>query len=420
MKRRILQAFGLLLAVAAAYFAFDYARGEFKTWYADNHMPRKTPEVATATPSQVCLTIAADPRTAISVQWRTSAEIADGQVEYVVEGATNEIFTAQATASELSDPMLKNDPVNRRFSARLDGLKPGTNYGYRVGSKEKNAWSTWSQFKTAPETAQDFSFGYMGDPQQGFDTWARVVKNCNTNYPDLSFYLIAGDLVDRGKYRDEWDVFFAASGGVFAQHPLVPLLGNHDYSSLDVPKFYLQLFTLPENGPKTLPAEYAYSFTYGNALFVVLDGNQDASAQAPWLEETLKNSNAKWKFAAYHQPAYSSSANRDNPDIRDVWGGLFDKYHVDIAFQGHDHAYLRTFPMKDGKKAASFAEGTVYLISVSGTKFYKQAKHDYTEVGFTDTPTYQVVNISSSPKDRLIYRAFDVDGKVKDEFTIEK
>jgi 3',5'-cyclic AMP phosphodiesterase CpdA len=137
------------------------------------------------------------------------------------------------------------------------------------------------------------------------------------------------------------------------------------------------------------------------------------------LEQQLANTKAKWKFVAYHHPAYSSAPKRDNKALREAWGPLFDKYRVDLALQGHDHAYLRTYPMKDNKRVASPKEGTVYIVSVSGTKGYKQDPRDYTEFGMTNVATYQVLDIQISG-DRLVYRAYDIDGRLRDELVIEK
>ena len=122
---------------------------------------------------------------------------------------------------------------------------------------------------------------------------------------------------------------------------------------------------------------------------------------------------------AYHHPAYSSAPNRDNAKVRDHWTPLFDKYHVDLALQGHDHAYLRTHPMKDQKPVASPAEGTVYIVSVSGTKYYEQAERDYTHTGLTKVSTYQVFGHQNQWQPPLL-PAQDIDGNVRDEFIIEK
>ena len=414
--KRVLIGLGVLVLL---YGVYSVGRGYVITWYADTRMPRQTRTVADENPSQVCLTFGADPRTTLAAQWRTATSVTEALVQ-VKEGADGAVVEFPAKRETISDPMLKNDPENARWSAVMSGLKPGTKYQYRAGSKAGDHWTPWTDLTTAPEGAQPYSFVYMGDPQLGLDYWGKLLHACHAKFPNAAFDVIAGDLVDRGKYRDDWDTFFEAADGIFNRYPIVPVLGNHDYSSKPVPEMYLKIFTLPENGPKELPKEYAYSYRYGNTLFVILDANQDPKTQAPWLEETLKNTDATWKIASFHQPAYASKSTRDNPEIREVWGALFDKYHVDVAIQGHDHAYLRTPPMRAGKKAASFAEGTVYIISVSGTKYYDQDPHDYAEVQFANTSTYQILDIGTTPKNTLTYHAYDLEGTVKDEFHIEK
>ncbi|MDA1190766.1 MAG: metallophosphoesterase, partial [Candidatus Poribacteria bacterium] len=56
---------------------------------------------------------------------------------------------------------------------------------------------------------------------------------------------------------------------------------------------------------------------------------------------------------------------------------------------------------------------------VSGIKMYEQDPRDYTEVGFTNIATYQLLDIQLDG-DRLHYKAFDIDGELKDEFEIVK
>ena len=88
-----------------------------------------------------------------------------------------------------------------------------------------------------------------------------------------------------------------------------------------------------------------------------------------------------------------------------------------MALQGHDHAYLRTYPLRGGVAVKSPAQGTTYVVSVAGTKYYEQDDHDYTEVGFERVSTYQVIDIRGR---QLTYRAFDADGRAVDEFVINK
>jgi hypothetical protein len=182
-------------------------------------------------------------------------------------------------------------------------------------------------------------------------------------------------------------------------------------------------FDLPTNGPEGVEAEHCYCLEYGSTLIVVLDSNLPPASQTPWLEQTLSRSQARWKFVMFHHPPYSSDPDRDNKELREAWTPVFDKHHVDIVFNGHDHAYMRTYPMKADQRVASPAEGTIYLVSVSGTKMYEQLKRNYTEVGFVDTATYSTIDIlpaTEKAPEKLVYRAFDFEGNVRDQFQIEK
>lgn len=196
--------------------------------------------------------------------------------------------------------------------------------------------------------------------------------------PGTTYVYAVGDLVDRGNQRDDWDSFFHNARDVFDRRPLVPAIGNHECQG-GHPTLYLRQFALPRNGPATIEAERAYAFHYSNALFVILDSNLDPAQQTAWLEHQLASTPATWKFVAY----------------------------------------LRTHPLKDGQKVASPAEGTVYVVSVAGTKMYQQGARDYTAVGLTNVATYQVLDLHISGN-RLVYRAYDLDGTLHDQFIIEK
>jgi hypothetical protein len=328
------------------------------------------------------------------------------------------LVEVSAKTMRLETPHLLNDPVVHRHTATIKGLEPGTTYVYSVGDGTPEGWSELAEFTTAPDGTAPFSFSYMGDAQNGLDRWGTLVRNAFRERPDAAFYIMAGDLVDRGNERDDWDRFFYNAATIYDRRQLVPVIGNHENQG-GHPTLYLKQFHLMGNGPAEIEKERAYFYEYSNALFVVLDSNLAPADQAPWLERVLKESNATWKFVTCHHPAYSSAPNRDNKAIREHWVPLFDKYHVDLVLQGHDHAYLRTHPMKDHRPVDSAKEGTIYIVSVSGTKMYEQADREYTEFGMTNTATYQVLDIQISG-DRLVYRAYDIDGELKDEFVIEK
>lgn len=383
---------------------------------------RMTDYIATSTPDQIVLTWNDDPKTTQCVQWRTSTETEKGRVRYRVKSRPgSEVAenwnTIDATTEVLENLNTVNDPVVNRHTATMANLTPGTTYEYQVGTGDM--WMAPAEFTTAPGGTTPFKFVYMGDAQNGLDTWGNLARKAYASEPDAAFYVMAGDLVNRGNERDDWDSFFANAEHIFDRRQLVPAIGNHEDQGDLGPWMYLRNFDLPDNGPDTIETERAYSFRYSNALFVILDTNVDPATQTEWLEEQLSTTDATWKFVVYHHPAYSSSPSRDNPTIRRLWGDIFDKYHVDVALQGHDHAYLRTWPMYEQKRVDSPKEGTIYIVSVSGTKYYDQGDQDYIEFGMTNVSTYQVLDIRIDGN-TMTYRAYDVNGDVRDEFVIEK
>ena len=113
----------------------------------------------------------------------------------------------------------------------------------------------------------------------------------------------------------------------------------------------------------------------------------------------------------FHHPVYPSHPSRENPELRRGWVPIFDKHHVDLVLQGHDHAYLRTYPMRGDSPRATAREGTVYVVSVAGESSMTRLQREYIEVGLTGTPTYQTIEIDDV-ENRLTYRAWTDNGRL--------
>ena len=374
---------------------------------------RATRHPAGADADHVVLTWAGDTATSQSIQWRTAPGSAQSQLRYAAEGG--EPVTVAADSVELHTPDVANDPKVMRHTVALTGLAPATTYRYAIGDGER--WSEERSFTTGPAADEAFSFIYMGDAQVGLDTWGELVRTARAEHPEAAFYVMAGDLVNWGERRDDWDLLFENARGVFDTRPLVPAIGNHEVDQGRA-ELYVDQFDLPRNGPEGIEPERVYAMEYGNALFVVLDSNLDPEPQVEWLDATLAASDATWKFAVFHHPLYSPRpGDRGQPELRAAWTPVFEKHGVDLVLQGDDHAYLRTFPLRGGEVVDSPAEGPVYIMSVSGTKMYEQVDAPYVAKRFTDIATWQVIDIDGG---RLEYRSWDVGGTLMDEFVIEK
>ena len=384
---------------------------------------RTTRHPSSPLPDQIVLTWSDDPRTTQTVQWRTDTSVKEGVVMYQTEALADGFLPhpplfARARTSVLVTPELLNDPRVHRHTAVLRGLAPATTYVYTAGDGTPEGTSARYEFTTAPAGEAAFRFIYMGDAQNGLDRWGSLVQTACRREPDAAFVVMAGDNVNRGAERDDWDDLFFNGAPLFATVTLVPALGNHDCQGGD-PRLYLEQFDLPKDGCPELAPERTYGFQYAGAYIAVLDSNSDPEAQRAWLDVRLAQTPAKWKFVVFHHPIYSSSPGRDNKELRASWMPLFDAHHVDLVLQGHDHGYLRTWPMKADTRVEEPDEGTTYVVSVSGAKFYDQAEHPYTARGFTRTSTYQVLDIRLV-NDALLYRAYDEFGDVVDELRIRK
>lgn len=389
-------------------------------WVIDAH-PVFVPSVrATAFPAgpipeQVTLTWDDDPATTQTIQWRTAPGVEDHELRYR-PGAFHARWQSVTPETDLiADPFLINDGPLAWHTATLTGLKPGKPYEYQVRSGPY--WTEPATFETAPAEPAPFSFAYLGDVQRGFDVWGGLLEKAYARDPGIAFAIVAGDLVDDGVNRDQWDAFLHFAGPVFGDIPIVPAIGNHDDDDNGDPWMYLQYFGLPRNGPETVEPERVYHFTYGNALFVILDTNLPPETQTAWLDKTLAASDAAWKIVVAHHPLYASKPHRDNPELRDAWLPVFYAHDVHLVLQGHDHAYMRTHPMRGGVPVDDPAHGTTFVVTVAGTKFYEQEQRDYMAVAYPELPTYQLIDIDG---DTLRYRAYSLDDELVDEFTIEQ
>jgi uncharacterized repeat protein (TIGR01451 family) len=129
-------------------------------------------------------------------------------------------------------------------------------------------------------------------------------------------------------------------------------------------------------GPKLqIDHQSNYSFDYGNAHILFLDANPHLfndnlpssnafnaapltftaypSALGQWVIHDLDSSKQPWKIVVYHQPAFSSGdATIVNNQMRAV-AKLLEDHGVNMVFNGHEHNYQRTLPIRSTARTAS-------------------------------------------------------------------
>ena len=349
-------------------------------------------DAATGTPTRVRLGLGgnvtagspgyADPATMAAFVWETAASNHAAKVKLGTDpAALGDVhqgfsFTAQPPAVGLSTgkPAFFHE-------THVCGLKPGTTYYYQVGGGAAGSeiWSATQSFTTAASSGK-LTVGVFGDARDVVTTWAAVQGRMRD--AAASVQLITGDVVDIGSLESlysQWlDAIWKdpAAPGKFltlGQQMMIPIAGNHEN---EAGQFYSN-FAIPGEG--NFAEQYA-SLNVGNTHFVLIDDQPlagtagDASAAIlAWLDKDLAAANANranvpFIVALSHRGIYSTSLHSADGDVLQVRGLLapiFDKYSVDMVFNGHDHEYERSKAIKAGTPPSGdpvVGSGTQYVI----------------------------------------------------------
>jgi hypothetical protein len=384
-----------------------------------------------------------------AVNWRTGPDTTFARILYGTDEAA--VTAADAAGAMVSEALghtvrfapLAADPL-ALHETHVCGLTPDTTYFYKVGGP--GAWSETFDVATAPMpgTAAILRFAVSGDSRNDSVVWAGVQEQIAE--AGVDFQLFSGDAVVLGVAQTEWDGFFGgtSTGGFdvvdsLARIPLMPANGNHDGLAVN----YLLQFALPQevNGDEFGNGEEWYSFDYGNAHFVVLNdstsGDRISGVESDWLEADLAavdRTTTPWVFVMHHKPAYSCSTNHGSDlEIRQAWQPIYDRFAVDFVFNGHDHDYERSLPIRgfqEGTTNGVVAEagengipvdgsGTVYVVAAgAGAPLYGVDPDSCNHTHFTESVVnFLVLEVEGRT---LRYQAFRGDGSMLDEFEYTK
>lgn len=259
--------------------------------------------------------------------------------------------------------------------ATVTNLKENTTYYYSY--QVAGSWTSPTIYKT--QSTKSFNFLYVGDPQigssssniakganaeQGQDNavrndsfnWNNTLDTALKSHPNTSFVLSAGDQIQSSDRKNpvytgnEIEYAGYLSARALKSLPVSTSIGNHDSPNTN--------YSLHFNNPNIsnlglTPAGGDYFYSYGNALFIMLNTNNTNMAEhKKVVEQAIKsNPNAKWRIATIHQDIYGSGEHSNEPDIINLRYQLlpiFEKNKIDAVLTGHDHTYSRSLILKGG------------------------------------------------------------------------
>lgn len=305
----------------------------------------------------------------------------------IVRLATKQDMSDAKTFTGTAAPAIANYQSNK---ATATGLKENTTYYYTY--LNNGTESQPQQYVT--KSFSSYQFLLVGDPQIGASkgqtdsqntklayaanalntaarndafSWNTTLKTALGANPNVSFILSVGDQINQNVNGidpgNEVEYAGFLSPSLLKSTPLATTIGNHDATN----KSYSFHFNNPnpfteEKSPST--AGNGYFYTYGNALFVVLNTNNYncADHEALLKKAVEQNPNTRWRIVVFHQDIYGSGADHSESDgmaLRTQLTPIMDKYDVDVVLQGHDHSYSRSYLLQsDGKTHASYTANT--------------------------------------------------------------
>lgn len=270
----------------------------------------------------------------------------------------------------------------------VKGLKPNTTYWYQV--EIDGQWQAAQKIVTG--APHDFSFMYVGDPQIGASkgqtpsdgnakqnaeiaarndayNWNKTLNSALAQHPEIDFLVSPGDQINEPAedqsaakiLEQETEYAGYLSAAALRNLPEASSIGNHDSMTTG----YQNHFNVPnpftdETNPTK--AGHGYYYTYGNALFIVINANNyNVADHQKLIEKAIKaHPDTKWRVVIMHQDIYGSGLDHSDSDgilLRTQLTPIYDANKIDVVLQGHDHTYARTYQLSsDGKQHATFDE----------------------------------------------------------------
>jgi 3',5'-cyclic AMP phosphodiesterase CpdA len=263
-------------------------------------------------------------------------------------------------------------------------LLPATKYYYEIGSGS-SVYATGPEyfFETHPDIncTAPFAFAAFGDFGNGDPSQMEVAARLSQEQARFDFALLLGDIVySRGERERYFDRYFQVYQNLIRHQTWWPTLGNHDIRA-ENGAAYFEFFVTPANNPYQY--EHYYSFDYGSAHIVSLDGQlmvdpPQIDEQLAWLRADLqsaRNRGQRWLIVMWHEAPYSGGTHSGDGFAKRFFVPIMNEFGVDLVLCGHSHVAERTYLLVDSlivdnhpnkylKNA--FTPGTIYVVSGCG------------------------------------------------------
>lgn len=248
---------------------------------------------------------------------------------------------------------------------------------------------------------KDLTFTFISDTQQNLDELKKgltLFKTIQIVYPDIRFMVHGGDYAQLS-VESEWKSYREIASSYFSSFiPIIPANSNHDYIFDSNAYYYKKVYGL-ESKPK-----YYYYVDFGIARIINLNSNinqlsdEDNRKQTLWIEDRLKESSGKAVIIVFHHAMHTSGIGKNFPSgsmsgvykyIQANWLNVFDKYHVKLVLNGHEHLYER-----------SMYNGTVYLnaSALGGSLSEPKTDNPYQQKIVPDVRTVSLIKVMEDGK----------------------
>ena len=254
-------------------------------------------------------------------------------------------------------------------------LEPNKEYSYRIvtinDSTRQKEYSDTYKFKTAG--ADSWKAAVIGDFHHYSPIWSRLesamgmIDVIDSVSGGIDWVLSTGDQTAWGGSYNFWTELSEQPN--FKNYMWASVQGNHDNMTSGKQlsdNFFRDSHFFPYNGYSGQEG-ISYWFKYGDVLFLML--NNEATRlkgglqpAIDWMEKVVKENPSKYIVVVEHHQ-WIIGTDGTKSQLERLYK-TFDKLGVDLAISGHNHVYLRTYPLRD-KQQVEPEEGTYYVVNSS-------------------------------------------------------